>query len=63
MIAVYFLTFLFVCEGVQNVYICEVGNVKLNGSFEDFVQNVVTSTVQVILFLLNVLYMGQSGKG
>ncbi|XP_023329813.1 uncharacterized protein LOC111702378 [Eurytemora carolleeae] len=39
----------FVSEGVQNVYICEVGNLKLNGSFEDFVQNVVTSTVQVNL--------------
>ena len=36
------------CQGVQNVYICEVGSLALNGSFEAFKDNIISSHVQVV---------------
>ncbi len=32
-----------VAYGQQNVWICEVGSRRLNGSFEDFLQNIAAS--------------------
>merc|ERR1712241_665752 len=40
----------YVSQGVQNVYICEVGNSALNGSFEEFTNTIVSSEVEVAVF-------------
>ncbi len=34
-----------VAEGIENVWIAEVGSASLNGSFENFKQNLEDSTV------------------
>jgi len=40
----------YVSQGVQNVYICEVGNQGMNGTFEEFTNSVLSSQVQVNVF-------------
>ena len=37
--------------GVQNVYICEVGNKEMNGTFEQFSDTVINAAVQVVVQL------------
>ena len=41
-----------VAPGVQNVWICEVGSKRLNGSFEDFQQSIAASGLLTMLMII-----------